>query len=231
MENKKEVRILLNSSADAIRQKKELNGRMNQLFKDTSEALGVSKDSLRKCKDYVHYHGLGMSDTLTPDREYKGKFRDRVAPSFRKVREIIINCVALGYDDLLQDYLNAMRESGITIVVNKNQFRRLLPDDIRMVHNTVDAADGYQTSICELANQVRDDDAIVADAEYGFVKKSDYKKVAEFYEKKDSGKDVELDYERDNNRALKLSGALDAIFHNQLEDEPEDEVEDDEVED
>lgn len=215
-DNKQEVQELLSGSSEAIRQKKAENARMIQMFDGCAKATGISKDVLRKCKDYVHYRGAGMETTLEVDKQSGVKFKDRVAPTFRKLRDIIVNCTQTEYDELLQEYIDALKPFGITIIVNKKMHRHFLPDDIRMIHNTVEGASEVQSIICGLANKVRDDDAVVADTDLEFVKKSDYKKVAEFYTKRQDGTDVEGEYDRENIRATRYKDAMDAIFYNQF---------------
>lgn len=213
----KEKLDLLCSSAETIREKKALNAQMNELFKNTAEAVGVNADQIRKCKDYIHYHGRGMIDPLTVNKEEKEKFKDRVSPAFIKIREIITNCVTLGYEDFLQEYTDALKECGIEIKIDKSCFLPLTGADVNTVHDAVDAGCNLQGSICGLADQVRDVDAVTAE-NIDLVKKKDYKKVAEFFEKKDSGNDVEKIYTKENEKLELLGEAYQQIFYGTLKD-------------
>lgn len=217
MEKNKEVLDLLCSSADTLREKKEINKKMNEVFKNVAGNVGVASDRIRKTKDYVYYEGRGMSDPLTVDKEQKEKFKDRVSPTFIKLLEIVENCVAFGYEDLLEKYTDALAERGISLTVDKSVIEPLTEESIEMVKHAVDSGCSLQKDICDCADQIKDVDSETAEA-LDFVKKGDYKKVAEFFENKDSNKDVEKKYTEESKRLDMLGEAYQSIFYDTLTD-------------
>lgn len=215
--NKKEVLDLLCNSAEAIRAKKEANAQMSELFKNAGEAAGVPANAIRKVKDYVYYQGRGMSDPVTVNKEEKEKFKDRVSPCFIKLLEVVQNCVTLGYTDLLQPYLDAVKEYGVVIDISGAKYESIEGEAKQAVDDAVAGACNLQADICNLADEIRDVHGENAES-LDFVKKSDYKKVAEFFEKKDSGTDVENVYTKEAKKLDMLGEAYESIFYGSIKE-------------
>ena len=84
-------------------EKKYYSKELNTSAKLCSEEIGIDKNPIIKIKDYIYYKGRGWGDTCLTKSEDKEKYPDKIAPTFRKLLEIVSNCYKTGHSDLLCD--------------------------------------------------------------------------------------------------------------------------------
>jgi hypothetical protein len=181
----------MEESNDIFERKRDASKQMNLVAKETAKAQGIEKSILKRCSDYLHYRGMGFLNNDPLEKDPEEKFPDRVSPTFRKLKEIIEDLTAVGHLDFLDLYLDAMRKHGIDIKIDMGEVR---VKDIDETWQAIENMSGFQGTICELADQLNDEKAPIAE-EINFTPKNEFKKVLNFYNKKTSGKDVDDSYQ------------------------------------
>lgn len=174
---------------DCHKEKKYYTKEMNTSAKLCSEETGIDKKTILKAKDYLHYKGRGWGDNCLTKSEDKEKYPDRVAPTFRKLLEIVTNIYAVGKQEELQDYLDAIREAGIDIRVNEDAF--MTPDEktAKKVDLYLKAMNNYQNNICEqndYMTEVLAEQAEIVD----LAPKGKFKQIIQLATNKLEGKDI-----------------------------------------
>lgn len=172
-------------------EKKYLAKEMVSVAKACSEQTGVDKKAILKTKDYLHYKGNGWGEDCLDRSEEKVKYPDRVSPAFRRVFEIIDNCYATGQEDLLEDYLVAMKKRGITIKIDDNMFSSPnTQEDATAVANAIKAMDSFQCDICSKNDYINE--VLATDAETANLSpRNKYSHIIQLAAKKQEGKDVD----------------------------------------
>lgn len=171
-------------------EKAELWKEMNAIAKECSRQTGIARNTLMKVKDYLHYRGRGWGDSCLEKSEESEKFPDRVSPTFRHLVDIITNSYATGKEDLLNVYLDAVKEKGITISIDVSKFTRPSEDAKQTVAVALNQMDPLQTIICEKNDYMTDVLAEQAEAA-NLSPKNKYKKIIKLAASKQSGKDVD----------------------------------------
>lgn len=171
-------------------EKAELWKEMNAIAKECSRQTGISRNTLMRVKDYLHYRGRGWGDNCLEKSEESEKFPDRVSPTFRHLVDIITNSYATGKEDLLNVYLDAVEEKGITISIDASKFTRPSEDSKHTVAAALNQMDPLQTIICEKNDYMTDVLAEQAEAA-NLSPKNKYKKIIKLAASKQSGKDVD----------------------------------------
>jgi len=169
--------------------KKYNSKEMNTSAKLCSEETGIDKKSVMKVKDYIHYKGRGWGDTCLTKSEDKEKYPDRVAPTFRKLLEIVTNCYATGKEDLICDYVDELEKQGIKLIIDETMFSQPDDDTKETVDRYLQAMEVYQTNICEQNDYMTDVLAEQAEA-IDLSPKNKYKQIIQLAAKKLEGKDI-----------------------------------------
>lgn len=184
MENKKLE--LLNKANKVLNKKKETSRRMNEMAKIGETEFNIKKEAFLRMKDYTHYKGAGWvdGDPLKKDPEIPVRFPDRVSPIFIKLYDLISDLSSIGYLGLIEPYLESLYSKGITISIDIPQ-APLNQGAVDLVYEL----DGYQNTICNLANEIRDNFKPEAE-KLGLTPKRDFDKVLEIHNKMVSGLDV-----------------------------------------
>lgn len=186
IDKKQEVKKLMEEASRTLTRKTLNSKEMNALAKAGEQELGISRDSLLRIKDYVHYKGNGWVDgnPLEKDPDLAVRFPDRVSPIFIKLLNLVKDLKEIGRMDIIQEYLDELELRGIKLVIDIEE----KPTNERAVE-IVERLDRFQNNICMLANEIRDNYKPHAE-KLGFTPKRDFDKVLELYTKKDSGIDV-----------------------------------------
>lgn len=177
-------KILLIKAYVLLKRKQRLHKEMNKtasLFND------IDKKITLKVKDYIYYRGNGWKSKDNPiDKlEEKVKFPDRVSPVFRRLREIVYNLKMTNKLDLLDIYIEAMKEYGIKIEIDgMNEFGLNSVDfSSEKLKNTLDVMCDYQADICGIANTLKDEISINAEG-IDLCRKNSFKEFLTYFEGK-----------------------------------------------
>lgn len=181
---------------------------MNAIAKECSRQTGIDRNTLMRVKDYLHYRGRGWGDSCLEKSEESEKFPDRVSPTFRHLVDIITNSYATGKEDLLNVYLDAIKEKGITISIDVSKFTRPSEDAKQTVAVALNQMDPLQSVICEKNDYMTDVLAEQAEAA-NLSPKNKYKQIVKLAASKQNGRDVD---DKVQNEYLKME-----LFQNGLE--------------
>lgn len=189
-------------------EKSSLWKEMNAIAKECSRQTGIARNTLMKVKDYLHYRGRGWGDNCLEKSEESEKFPDRVSPTFRHLVDIITNSYATGKEDLLNVYLDAIKEKGITISIDVEKFTRPSEDVKQTVAVALNQMDPLQSVICEKNDYITDVLAEQAEAA-NLSPKNKYKQIVKLAASKQAGRDID---DKVQNEFLKME-----LFQNGLE--------------
>ena len=171
-------------------EKSALWKQMNSIAKECARQTSVDRNTLMKVKDYLHYRGRGWGEDCLSKSEESEKYPDRVSPTFRHLVEIITNSYAAGKEDLLNVYLDAIKEKGITITLDLSKFSRPSDDAKQTIAAAIDQMDPLQCDICEKNDYMNDVLAEQAEA-VNLSPKNKYKQIVKLASAKQSGRDVD----------------------------------------
>ena len=163
---------------------------MNAIAKTCSRQTGIDRNTLMKVKDYLHYRGRGWGDDCLSKSEESEKYPDRVSPTFRHLVDIVTNSYATGKEDLLNVYLDAVKEKGITISIDVSKFTRPSNEAKQTVAEAINLMDPLQCDICEKNDYMNDVLAEEAEAA-NLSPKNKYKQIVKLAASKQAGRDVD----------------------------------------
>ena len=177
------VEDLLDDSLETIQDKKQFSKTQAQMLKDCAEKNGMDKSGksvLKRIMNYHHYKGVNWlnNDPLTKDPTVKDK--DKVAPTFIKLVQIVEDLATIGDKDFLQPYLDALLSKGIKIEIDYGTAET--KEDTETILETLDSASKLQTNVDTLNNQLKEEKSAESE-EIGFAPKSAFLKVLGLYEK------------------------------------------------
>lgn len=163
---------------------------MNNVAKLCSKETRISRNTLMKVKDYLHYRGRGWGDDCLSKSEESEKYPDRVSPTFRHLVEIVTNSYATGKEDLLNVYLEAVKARGITITIDRSQFANPSDDAKAKIDDALKVMDPIQCQICEKNDYMND--VLAVDAENSnLAPKNKFKQIVRLAASKQAGRDVD----------------------------------------
>lgn len=177
------VEDLLDESLETIQDKKQFSKTQAQLLKECAETneLGKSgKSILKRIMNYHHYKGVNWlnGDPLQKDTTIKDK--DKVAPVFIKLLQIVEDLATIGDTELLLPYLNALKNHGIKIEIDYGSADT--KEDLKTILEKLESASNLQTNVDTLTNQLKEEKSAESE-EIGFAPKSGFIKVLGLYEK------------------------------------------------
>jgi hypothetical protein len=163
---------------------------MNNVAKQCSRETHIDRNVIMKVKDYLHYRGRGWGDDCLSKSEESEKYPDRVSPTFRHLVDIITNSFATGKEDLLDVYLEAIKEKGITIMIDRSQFAKPSDETKAKVADALSVMDPIQCQICEKNDYMND--VLAVDAENkNLAPKNKFKQIVRLAASKQAGRDVD----------------------------------------
>ena len=163
---------------------------MNAIAKTCSRQTGIDRNTLMKVKDYLQYRGRGWGDDCLSKSEESEKYPDRVSPTFRHLVDIVTNSYATGKEDLLNVYLDAVKEKGITISIDVSKFTRPSNEAKQTVAEAINLMDPLQCDICEKNDYMND--VLAEEAEsINLSPKNKYKQIVKLAASKQAGRDVD----------------------------------------
>lgn len=171
-------------------EKQQCSKMMNSVAKQCSQETHIDKKTIMKVKDYLHYRGRGWGDDCLLKSEEHEEYPDRVSPTFRNLIEIIKNSYETGKEDLLNVYLEAVKERGITISIDTSKFELPNDDTKHKVELAINQMDPLQCVICEKNDYMND--VLAEEAEnINLSPKNKYKKIVQLAAAKQAGKDID----------------------------------------
>lgn len=182
-----QVLDLLDETSKIEDEKKVAAKAMNELAKDAAKTLNGDASVIKKCKDYSYYHGKGWVNgdplNLDPDE----KFKDRISPIMKKLRDIIVDLQANGMTELLTPYFSALEGYGIHVTLDEE-----VPtiSDVNELKTVITSMCGYQQVICENSEIIKEEHSKKSE-ELNFTPASKYKEVFGLYSRKMKGKDID----------------------------------------
>jgi hypothetical protein len=181
---------LLEESAEILHDKSAASKNMNMIASETAKMQQIEKSIIVRAKDYKYYAGAGWIDNDPLQKNPEEKFPDRVAPTFRKLLQIIDDLRAIGKTDWLDPYVQALSNHGIDLTFSAADCMVNDPDEVEAA---IENMCGFQKTICTLADEINDVKALTSE-DINFTPKNEFKKVLGFYDRKAKGKDVDDAY-------------------------------------
>ena len=163
---------------------------MNSIAKFCAQETGVSRNTLMRVKDYLHYRGRGWGDDCLSKSDESEKYPDRVSPTFRNLVDIVTNSYASGKEDLLNVYLEAVKEKGITINIDSSKFNSPDGESKEKIDTALRQMDPIQCDICEKNDYMTDVLAVEAETS-NLSPKNKYKQIVKLAASKQAGRDVD----------------------------------------
>ena len=188
-ENVEKIEELLDDSLDTLSDKKRYSKTMNSIIKDCAKSMGIEPSVLKKVKNYYHYKGVNWSDKNPLQKNSEIKEKDKVAPIFIKLKEVVDNLRAVGDENFLKEYLDAMNQCGIHISID---FEESGYDDekISTIKTVLDSASKLQTNVDTLAEELKENKSSEAE-KLNFTPKSQFCGVLGILDKINEGKNVD----------------------------------------
>lgn len=199
------VEDLLDDSLETVQDKKQFSKTQSQMLKECAEKNGLDKSgksALKRIMNYHHYKGVNWLNSNPLEKDPKIKDKDKVAPTFIKLVQIVEDLATIGDTEFLKPYLDALLKRGIKIEIDYGTSNT--NEDTETILETLDSASKLQTNVDTLATQLKEEKSIESE-ELGFAPKSAFMKVLSLYEKI---KDDKLDKAED---AIN-QGATDALM-------------------
>ena len=186
-EQNEQIEELLDDSLETLADKKKFAKTMNTIIKDCAKSNKIEPKVLKAVKNYHHYKGVNWKNNNPLEKDKDKKEKDKVAPIFIKLLEVVENLRKLGDDKFLEPYINALAEKGIKISIEFNQNNNINCNEIMEVINS---ASKLQTNVDTLAEELKEKKSAEAE-ELNFTPKSSFVGVLGILDKIKNGKDVE----------------------------------------
>lgn len=171
-------------------EKRAISKVMNSIAKQCARETRINKKAIMKVKDYLHYRGRGWGEDCLSKSDEQEKYPDRVSPTFRNLVEIITNAYITGKEDLLDVYLNAVKDKGITITIDKSMFTLPDTEQKEKVSSAINQLDPLQCDICEKNDYMND--VLAEEAENtNLSPKNKYKQIVQLAAARQAGKDID----------------------------------------
>lgn len=177
---------LLRQTAEVDKVKKSAYKSMETLCKNASKSFNIEKSVLRRCKDYVYYHGRGWLKNFPLDLSPEEPFKDRVSPTFKKLLEIIDDLQQIGQIEFLKPYLEALEIYGVKINIESNPAK---VSSVKECKAVINAMCDCQAVICEKADIIKYEHAPKSE-KLNLAPKENYKDVYGLYSQKVNGRNI-----------------------------------------
>lgn len=177
------IEDLLDDSLETFQDKKQFNKTQKQMLKDCAEKNELGKTGkaiLSRVMNYHHYKGANWLNGNPLEKDTTAKDKDKVAPTFIKLVQIIEDLAAIGDKDFLQPYVDALFRRGIKLEIDYGSPD--IKEDTKTILETLDSASKLQTNIDNLTTQLKEEKSAESE-EIGFAPKSGFMKVLGLYEK------------------------------------------------
>ena len=185
-ENAEQIEELLDDSLETLSDKKKFSKTMNTIIKDCAKQNGLEPKVLKAVKNYHHYRGVNWVDNNPLEKDKDKKEKDKVAPIFIKLLEVVENLRAVGDKEFLEPYLTALAEHGIKIDINFEDTDK----NVDEIMEVIDSASKLQTNVDALTEELKETKSVEAE-ELAFTPKGAFVGVLGILDKIKNGKDVD----------------------------------------
>lgn len=185
-ENVEQIEELLDDSLETLADKKRYSKTMNTIIKDCAKANKLNPKVLKAVKNYHHYKGANWLNNNPLEKDKEKKDKDKVAPIFIKLLEVVENLRAVGDKDFLEPYINALAEKGIKIDIDFEETDKNIND----IMEVIESASKLQTNVDTLSEELKEVKSTESE-ELNFTPKSSFVGVLSILDKIRNDKDVE----------------------------------------
>ena len=185
-ENIEKIEELLDDSLETLADKKRFAKTMNSIIKDCAKKNEIDPKVIKAVKNYRHYRGVNWANNNPLEKDNDKKEKDKVAPIFIKLLEVVENLRAIGDKEFLEPYLNAIAEYGIKIDIDFEDTDK----DVEEIMEVIESASKLQTNVDTLAEELKGEKSTTAE-ELNFTPKSSFCNVLGMLEKINEGKEID----------------------------------------
>ena len=185
-ENIEKIEELLDDSLETLADKKRFAKTMNSIIKDCAKKNEIDPKVIKAVKNYRHYRGVNWANDNPLEKDNDKKEKDKVAPIFIKLLEVVENLRAIGDKEFLEPYLNAIAEHGIKIDIDFEDTDK----DVDEIMEVIESASKLQTNVDTLAEELKGEKSTTAE-ELNFTPKSSFCNVLGMLEKINEGKEID----------------------------------------
>lgn len=185
-ENIEKIEELLDDSLETLADKKRFTKTMNSIIKDCAKKNEIDPKVIKAVKNYRHYRGVNWANNNPLEKDNDKKEKDKVAPIFIKLLEVVENLRAIGDKEFLEPYLNAIAEHGIKIDIDFEDTDK----DVDEIMEVIESASKLQTNVDTLAEELKGEKSTTAE-ELNFTPKSSFCNVLGMLEKINEGKEID----------------------------------------
>ena len=185
-ENVEKIEELLDDSLETLADKKKFAKTMNTIIKDCAKKNEIDPKVIKAVKNYRHYKGVNWENNNPLKKNKDIKEKDKVAPIFIKLLEIVENLRAIGDKEFLEPYLNAIAEHGIKIDIEYADTDK----NVEEIMEVIESASKLQTNVDTLAEELKEEKSTTAE-ELNFTPKSSFCNVLGMLEKINEGKEID----------------------------------------
>ena len=185
-ENVEKIEELLDDSLETLADKKKFAKTMNTIIKDCAKKNEIDPKVIKAVKNYKHYKGVNWANNNPLEKDKDKKEKDKVAPIFIKLLEVVENLRAIGDKEFLEPYLNAIAEHGIKIDIEYADTDK----NVEEIMEVIESASKLQTNVDTLAEELKEEKSTTAE-ELNFTPKSSFCNVLGMFEKINEGKEID----------------------------------------
>ena len=185
-ENIEKIEELLNDSLETLADKKKFNKTMNNIIKDCAKKNELDPKIIKAVKNYHHYKGVNWANNNPLEKDKEKKEKDKVAPIFIKLLEVVENLRAIGDNEFLIPYIKALAKKGIRIDIDFENTDK----NVEEIMEVVESASKLQTNVDTLAEELKEEKSSEAE-ELNFTPKSSFCNILSILEKINEGKEVD----------------------------------------
>lgn len=182
-ENVEQIEELLDDSLETLADKKRFSKTMNTIIKDCAKQNGLEPKVIKAVKNYHHYKAVNWVDNNPLEKNKDSKEKDKVAPIFIKLLEVVENLRAVGDKDFLKPYIEALVNHGIKIEVDFKETDK----NVEAIMDVVESASRLQTNVDTLANELKEVKSVESE-ELAFTPKNSFVNVLGILDKIREGK-------------------------------------------
>ena len=186
MNEQNEIEELLDDSLETLADKKKFAKTMNTIIKDCAKKNNVDPKVIKAVKNYRHYKGVNWANNNPLEKDKDKKEKDKVAPIFIKLLEVVENLRAIGDKEFLEPYINAIAEKGIRIDIDFEDTDK----DVGEIMEVIESASKLQTNVDTLVEELKEEKSTTAE-ELNFTPKSSFVGILGILDKIKNGKNVD----------------------------------------
>jgi hypothetical protein len=168
---------------ETLADKKRFSKTMNTIIKDCAKQNGLEPKVIKAVKNYHHYKAVNWVDNNPLEKNKDSKEKDKVAPIFIKLLEVVENLRAVGDKDFLKPYIEALVNHGIKIEVDFKETDK----NVEAIMDVVESASRLQTNVDTLANELKEVKSVESE-ELAFTPKNSFVNVLGILDKIREGK-------------------------------------------